>query len=56
MDVDLVLLPAGEESRFHKSPSQGGAGGNPHIYFQFTDAEGEPLTGEAYLGRCNQMD
>jgi hypothetical protein len=38
-----------------KQPSQGGAGGNPLVYFQFTDDGGKALSGEFLLGRCTQI-
>jgi hypothetical protein len=52
--VDVVLKPAGDELRFHKQPPLGGAGGNPHLFFQFTDGEGEGYDDSVYLGRCVQ--
>ena len=55
VEVDVVLLPAGETIKFEKAPPRGGAGGNPLIYFVFLDADGEPLTGEIFLGRCSDF-
>jgi hypothetical protein len=52
---DLTLLPAGEVLQFAKQPPQGGAGGNPLVYFQFVDGDGEPLSGEMFVGRCNKL-
>ena len=46
--------PAGDELRFHKQPPLGGAGGNPHIFFEFTDGEGDGYADPFYLGRCVQ--
>jgi len=54
--VDVVILPAGESITFAKQPPLGGVGGNPRIYFQFTDASGDPLGPEVFVGRCVQLD
>jgi hypothetical protein len=53
--VGIVILPAGKSISFAKQPPQGGVGGNPRIYFQFTDANGRSLSDEFYLGRCVQL-
>ena len=53
--VDIVIIPAGESITFAKQPPQGGVGGNPRIYFQFTSPSGAPLSTEFYLGRCVQL-
>jgi hypothetical protein len=37
-----------------KQPVQGGTGGNPFIWVQFEDANGNAVSGEIYLGRCVQ--
>jgi len=52
--VDVVIIPAGESIRFAKQPPQGGVGGNPLIFLQLTDAAGNPLSSEVFLGRCVQ--
>lgn len=54
-EVSFVVLKPGESISFAKAPPQGGVGGNPLIYFQFTDAAGEAMTDEFFLGRCNQL-
>lgn len=53
-ECDAVLIPLGGTISLPKQPSQGGVGGNPHVYLQFRDNEGENLTEEFYLGRCVQ--
>jgi hypothetical protein len=53
--VDLVILPAGESITFAKQPPLGGVGGNPKIWFQFTDDDGMGVSDEWYLGRCVQL-
>jgi hypothetical protein len=53
--VDVVILPAGESITFAKQPPLGGVGGNPKIWFQFTDGEGGAMSEEFYLGRCVQL-
>ena len=52
--ADVVLIPAGETIRIAKQPSQGGVGGNPWIYLQFTDGKGGDLGKAQRLGRCVQ--
>lgn len=52
--ADVVLIPAGETITVAKQPSRGGVGGNPWIYFQFTDGYGSALTSPTKLGRCVQ--
>lgn len=49
----VVLLPAGESITIPKQPVLGGVGGNPWIYIQFFNAQGD-LTPEILLGRCVQ--
>ena len=49
-----VVLSLGEKITIPKQPSRGGVGGNPHIWIQFTDGDGDALSEEVYLGRCVQ--
>ncbi len=49
-----VSLGVGDTITVPKQPSQGGTGGNPFIWIQFVDGNGNPITGEIYLGRCVQ--
>lgn len=51
IEVDFVILQPGETIQFAKQPPLGGVGGNPLIYFQFTN----PWTEELFLGRCVQL-
>jgi hypothetical protein len=53
-DVDVVLLPDGQAITIPKQPVQGGTGGNPFIWIQVLDGNGQPLTQEIFLGRCVQ--
>lgn len=53
--ISLVVLPDGETISFDKRPPQGGAGGNPHVYFQFMDGKNAGIGSEMYLGRCNKL-
>lgn len=48
-----VLLPAGGTITIPKQPVLGGVGGNPWIYLQFFNDDGN-LTPEILLGRCVQ--
>lgn len=52
--VDLTIVADGTEIRFPKQPPLGGAGGNPLIYLQLCDENGNPLTDEISVGRCVQ--
>ena len=52
--VDVDLLIEGSRIEIPKQPVLGGVGGNPHIYLQFTDGQGNDLSEEFYLGRCVQ--
>src|SRR5204863_2983014 len=52
--ADVVLIPAGQSIQIAKQPSRGGVGGNPWIYFQFTDPSGAALGSPMLLGRCVQ--
>lgn len=52
--VSVVLIPAGQTIAFAKSPSLGGAGGNPWISLVFLNGKGEPVSDEFLLGRCVQ--
>ncbi len=52
--ASVVVLPAGETIQFAKQPPLGGVGGNPYIWIQFTDEDGNALSGELFLGRCVQ--
>ncbi len=56
VDVEIVILEAGESIHFAKQPPLGGVGGNPRIYLQFVDHEGSPLSDEIFLGKCVQLD
>jgi hypothetical protein len=51
---DVTLLLAGSTIEIPKQPVQGGVGGNPYIYLQFHDGNGNDLSEEFYLGRCVQ--
>jgi len=54
-DLAIVILDPGQAITFAKQPPEGGVGGNPRIYFQFTDPDGNGLSDEFYLGRCVQL-
>jgi hypothetical protein len=54
VSADVVLIPAGESIRIAKQPSRGGVGGNPWIYFQYTDCKGGTIGAPIKLGRCVQ--
>jgi hypothetical protein len=49
-----AVVKAGEEVVIPKQPSRGGVGGNPWIWVQILDSNGNPLSGEIFLGRCVQ--
>jgi len=52
--ITANVIPAGTSIQIPKQPVLGGVGGNPYIYLQFVDSNGNPLTGEYFLGRCVQ--
>jgi hypothetical protein len=49
-----ILIPAGESLSIPKQPVLGGTGGNPFIWVQFMDANGNAMSDEIFLGRCVQ--
>jgi len=53
-NVDVTVLPAGETISFAKQPPLGGVGGNPWIFLQLLDSNGNPVSDEILLGRCVQ--
>ena len=53
--IETLSGEYGESITFAKQPPRGGVGGNPHIFFQFLDGNGDPYGGEIYLGRCNKI-
>lgn len=52
--IDVSLQPAGTQIIIPKQPSRGGVGGNPYIYVQFEDANGNAVSNEIFIGRCVQ--
>ena len=50
----VTVVPEGETIQFAKQPPEGGVGGNPFIWIQFTDEEGSAISDEIFLGRCVQ--
>ncbi len=53
LETNLVLVPVGAKIVIPKQPVRGGVGGNPHIWLQFYNKDGN-LSDEIYLGRCVQ--
>lgn len=53
--IGVELTPKGENISFSKSPHDGGAGGNPLVYFQFMDGDNKSMSSEIFLGRCNKL-
>lgn len=49
-----VVIPAGQSIAIPKQPVDGGTGGNPWIWLQFTDVNGNALMDPVFLGRCVQ--
>ncbi len=52
--ASVIVVPAGETLTIPKQPVHGGVGGNPFIWIQFVDANGNALSTEIFLGRCVQ--
>lgn len=53
--IGIEILPKDGGISFAKSPHDGGAGGNPLVYFQFTDGDDAAIGSEILLGRCNKL-
>ena len=56
VEVKFTILAPGESITFAKQPPLDGAGGNPRVYLQFVDGEGDEIGDELYVGRCVQLD
>jgi len=52
--VDVDLEPFGQKITIPKQPVLGGSGGNPFIWVQFIDANGNAVSNEIFIGRCVQ--
>lgn len=53
--VEVELVPPGHTIQFPKQPVQGGVGGNPWIFAQFEQGNGDPIGDETLIGRCVQL-
>jgi hypothetical protein len=53
-DEGTLTLTPSAPINIPKQPVKGGVGGNPKIWFQATDPQGNALTPVVYLGRCVQ--
>lgn len=53
--TDVVVVPLGQSFTIPKQPSRGGVGGNPWIYGQFIDGNGNALGAQVLIGRCVQL-
>jgi len=51
----VTLLPDGTAVTIPKQPVQGGSGGNPLIWIQFLQGNGNPIGEPQFLGRCNKI-
>lgn len=54
-DVRIVIVPPGDTIQFPKQPVHGGVGGNPWIYAQFLQGNGDPIGDDTLIGRCVQL-
>jgi hypothetical protein len=52
-DVDLII--EGTPVSIPKQPVLGGAGGNPLIWLDLMQGNGDPIGDPIFLGRCNQI-
>lgn len=52
--TSTAVIPQGDTIKIPKQPALGGVGGNPYIYLQYVDNNGNPLTAPIFLGRCVQ--
>jgi hypothetical protein len=55
VEGDLEVVPAGTELTIPKQPVLGGAGGNPWVYVEWSDGDGNVLAGPTLVGRCNKL-
>jgi hypothetical protein len=53
-NVDVTLQPDGSQITIPKQPVLGGTGGNPFIWIQFLNENGNPMGDEIFIGRCVQ--
>lgn len=53
--TDVIVVPLGQAFTMPKQPVRGGVGGNPWIYAQFIDGNGNGLGAQTLLGRCVQL-
>lgn len=51
---EIVAVPEGGSLVIPKQPPLGGVGGNPFIWIQFLDGNGNAMSDEIFLGRCVQ--
>lgn len=54
--VTASAVPSGFGITIPKQPVQGGVGGNPYIFVQFVDSNGNPISAPVFIGRCVQGD
>jgi hypothetical protein len=52
---EVTLLPDGAQVVIPKQPVLGGSGGNPLIWVDFLQGNGDPIGDPTFLGRCNQL-
>jgi hypothetical protein len=52
--VEVSLFPVGKSITIPKQPSRGGVGGNPYLYIQFEDVQGNAVSEEIFIGRIVQ--
>jgi hypothetical protein len=53
--MNMVLLPPGLTEEFPKQPVLGGVGGNPYIWAQFLQDNGDTIGKKVLMGRCVQL-
>jgi hypothetical protein len=51
----ITIIPENFPVTIPKSPAQGGSGGNPLIYIQLLQGNGDLIGKRIFLGRCNQL-
>jgi len=52
---DVAIVLEGTKIVIPKQPSMGGVGGNPLVYLQFLQGNGESIGDPVLLGRCNKI-
>jgi hypothetical protein len=53
--ADVTIIPDGTVVKIPKQPVLGGSGGNPLVWIQLLQGNGDPIGDAQFLGRCNKL-